>query len=62
MCYKAITIREFQKILKKNGYVYIRKTGSHFIYHGEPGRQLVINEKFKQTTAIHLIKEYGLVW
>ena len=62
MCYKAITIREFQKILKNNGYMLVRKNGSHLIYHGVSGRQLVINDRPKQTTIIHLIKEYQLIW
>ena len=60
MCYKAISFREFQKILRVNGYSFIRKRGSHCIYHSKSGRQLVINEGAKQTMMIHLIKEYGL--
>ena len=62
MIYKEISFREFKKILVKNGYSYIRQTGSHFIFHSSTGRQLVINLKPKQNTMIHLIKEYQLAW
>ena len=62
MCYKELSFRDFQKILNKNGYGFVRRNGSHCIFHNENGRQLVINVKPKQGTIVHLIKEYGLVW
>ena len=61
MSMKELSIKDFQKILKRNGYTYKRKTGSHYIYHSPSGRQLVINDRPKQMTLYHLIKEYSLV-
>ena len=61
MSMKELSFKDFQKILKRNNHKFIRKNGSHYIYHGPSGRQLVINDKPRQMTLYHLIKEHALI-
>ena len=54
------TSREFIKVLKKNGYVYSRHNGDHYIYVNESGRHISIPQKLECVIAKRLIKEYNL--
>ena len=54
------TSREFIKVLKKNGYIYNRHNGDHYIYVNENGRHISIPQKLECVIAKRLIKEYSL--
>ena len=54
------TAREFIKVLKKNGYVYSRHNGDHYIYVNESGRHISIPQKLECVIAKRLIKEHNL--
>ena len=54
------TSREFIKVLKKNGYIYSRHSGDHYIYVNESGRHVSIPQKLECVIAKRLIKEYNL--
>ena len=52
--------REFEKMLRKNGYKLNRVSGSHFIYiNGK--NTIAINNKMNKMIAARLIKENNLV-
>ena len=54
--------REFQKILKKNGWTVHHQTGSHVIYKNEKGEHLVISMcKCNRMITQRLIKEHNLI-
>ncbi len=52
-------VREMQKILKNNGYKYIRCRGSHFIY-SDGNNTIVVNKDLNRMVARRLIKQYQL--
>ena len=57
---KTKEMREFEPILKANGYREIRSNGSHFIYsNGE--NQITVNIKLNRMVKRRLIKENNLV-
>ena len=53
-------LREFEPILKANGYHEIRSRGSHFIY-GNGKNQITVNKDLNKMVQIRLIKENNLV-
>ena len=56
--------REFTKLLRGNGYSFIRSRGDHMIYKNEEGRMIVFNTRgrgLNRMVAQRLIKENGLV-
>jgi len=53
---KAYNAREFKKILKINGFVYIRTNGSHSIYKKNE-KEIVVNKDLNKMVARRLIKE-----
>lgn len=57
---KVLNLREFQKLLNKNGYEYKGATGSHMKY--DNGKDtIVVNLKPNRMVLKRLIKEYNLV-
>ena len=57
---KQYTIRDFKRILKDNGYEYVRCKGDHSTYRKDE-RVLTVNVvNLKPIVANRLIKEYGL--
>ena len=57
---QVYTYRDMQKILKKNGYFYIRSKGSHMIYtngtHSEP-----VSVHLNKFLALGIIKRCNLI-
>ena len=61
MCkHKPKKLREFELILKANGYHEIRSRGSHFIY-GNGKNQITVNKDLNKMVQLRLIKENNLV-
>ena len=61
MCkHKPKKLREFEPILKANGYHEIRSRGSHFIY-GNGKNQITVNKDLNKMVQIRLIKENKLM-
>ena len=61
MCkHKPKKLREFEPILKANGYHEIRSRGSRFIY-GNGKNQITVNKDLNKMVQIRLIKENNLV-
>ena len=61
---KIWTAREFAKMLRKNGYEYVRCNGDHMIYRNRFGRSVtftVCGGTINRMIAQRLIKENGLV-
>lgn len=61
MCkHKPKRLREFEPILKANGYHEIRSRGSHFVY-GNGKNQITVNKDLNKMVQLRLIKENNLV-
>lgn len=61
MCkHKPKNLREFEPILKANGYYEIRSRGSYFIY-GNGKNQITVNKDLNKMVQLRLIKENNLV-
>ena len=61
MCkHKPKNLREFEPILKANGYHEIRCRGSHFIY-GNGKNQITVNKDLNRMVQLRLIKENKLM-
>ena len=61
MCkHKPKKLREFEPILKANGYHEIRIRGSHFIY-GNGKNQITVNKDLNKMVRRRLIKENKLM-
>ena len=61
MCkHKPKRLREFEPILKANGYHKIRSRGSHFIY-GNGKNQITVNKDLNKMVQLRLIRENNLV-
>lgn len=61
MCkHKSKRLREFELILKANGYHEIRSRGSHFI-QGNGKNQITVNKDLNKMVQLRLIKENNLV-
>ena len=58
---KTYTSREFEILLKQNGYIYERSKGDHNIYTKD-GRHISFPAtKMNRMVARRLIKEYNLI-
>ena len=57
---KTKQMREFEPILKANGYREIRSNGSHFIY-SNGNNQITVNKDLNKMVRKRLIKENNLV-
>lgn len=57
---KQWSSREFKKMLKKNGFFFVRQNGSHAIFKNDMGNEVVVNSKLNQMVALRLIKENNL--
>ena len=57
---KTKEMREFEPILKANGYREIRSNGSHFIYSNGTN-QITVNKDLNKMVRKRLIKENNLV-
>ena len=53
-------MREFEPILKANGYREIRSNGSHFIYSNGTNK-ITVNKDLNKMVRKRLIKENNLV-
>ena len=61
MCkYKSKNLREFEPILKANGYHKIRSFCNHFIY-GNCNNQITVNKDLNKMVQLRLIKENKLM-
>ncbi|MDO4974942.1 MAG: type II toxin-antitoxin system HicA family toxin [Alphaproteobacteria bacterium] len=56
---KNPTSRDFQKMVKRNGFEYIRCRGSHHIYKRND-KEIAIPNKLNRMIARRLIKENAL--
>lgn len=51
-------MREIIPILKRNGYVYARSKGSHFVYiNRQTGKHVTINKDLNREVKARLLKE-----
>ena len=56
----VFTQKEFDKILKVNGYKLNRHNGDHHIYVNESGRHISVKYPLNPCISRRLIKEYNL--
>lgn len=54
------SVREFKKILKKNGYHYVRSKGSHSVWNNGIKSLTITEKKINRMIIQRLIKEYNL--
>lgn len=52
---------EFEKILKKNGFLYDRGKGSHSIFKNGDGRHISVPKSMNAVIIERLIKENNLI-
>ena len=52
---------EFEKILKKNGFLYDRSKGSHSIFTNGDGRHISVPKSMNSVIIERLIKENNLI-
>lgn len=58
---KTKAIRDFEPILKRNGFSYARSRGSHFVYINRmTGRHISVNKDLDKCVKERLIKENNL--
>lgn len=57
---KQYTRREFVKLVRQNGFKYVRSKGSHDIYYNNEGRHISIPLTLVDVIARRLIKENNL--
>jgi predicted RNA binding protein YcfA (HicA-like mRNA interferase family) len=61
MKYAVITNRDFEKILKANGYTIVRTSGGHSIWYNDDKKDsITISSKLNPMVARRLIKEHDL--
>lgn len=54
-------MRDFVPILRRNGYLYARCKGSHFVFiNRESGKHISINKDLNEMVRERLIKENNL--
>lgn len=58
---KQYARREFVKLVRQNGFEYIRSKGSHDIYYNNKGRHISIPQTLVGVIARRLIRENNLV-
>ena len=62
MSTKVYSTREIKKILRNNGFVECRQTGSHVIYTDANGRHMTVRfTKCNKMVWQRMIKEYSLI-
>ena len=55
-------MREFEPVLRRNGYSYARSRGSHFTYiNRQSGKHITINKDLNNLVMERLIKENCLI-
>lgn len=62
---KQWSVKDFQKLLSKNGYVFIRQTGSHAHYINAESDHIgfpICSKEVNMMLARRLIKEHNLKW
>ena len=59
---RQYTRREFVKLVRQNGFEYMRSHGSHDIYYNKEGRHITIPHTLVDVIARRLIKENSLIW
>ena len=59
MKYKVLSNREFEKILKNNGYVVARTSGGHTIWK-KSNDSITVNQSINPMVMRRLIKEHNL--
>lgn len=58
---KPKELRLFEPILSRNGYRYVRSSGSHFIYRNlNTHRMISVNKDLNRMVKERLVKEYEL--
>lgn len=57
---KQYTKREFIKLVRQNGFEYIRSCGGHDIYYNKEGKHISIPHTIADVIAKRLIKENNL--
>ena len=57
---KQWKLREFLRVLEKNGYYYSRHNGDHHIYVNKNGRHISVPKKPVDVIIRRLIKEHEL--
>ena len=57
---KQWKIKEFLRLLEKNGYYYSRHNGDHYIYVNKNGRHISVPQKPVDVVCRRLIKEHEL--
>lgn len=57
---RQYTHREFVRLVRQNGFEYIRSKGSHDIYYNNKGRHISIPQTLVNVIARRLIKENNL--
>ena len=59
---KTKQLREFEPILFKNGYKFVRSKGSHFIYINRTSHKVIaVNKDLNRMVRERLIKENNLM-
>ena len=54
-------MREFVPILRKNGYIHARTSGSHFVYINRmTHKHISVNKNLNRMVRVRLIKENNL--
>ena len=53
-------IKEFLRVLERNGYYYSRHSGDHYIYVNKNGRHISVPQKPADVICRRLVKEYEL--
>lgn len=56
----AIPLRKVQKILKANGYSYLRQNGDHLIYKNDIGDTIAIAPKCATPQIKRIFKEHNI--
>lgn len=58
---KQYTRREFVKLVRQNGFEYVRSRGGHDIYYNKEGRHISIPYTLVDVIARRLIRENNLI-
>ena len=58
---KKYTRREFIKLVRQNGFEYVRSKGGHDIYYNNKGRHISIPQTLVDVIARRLIRENKLI-
>lgn len=58
---KHYTRREFVKLVRQNGFEYVRSKGGHDIYYNKEGRHITIPQTLVDVITRRLIKENNLI-